>query len=132
VGLVVFLFAAILDGTARAIGWYATHTVIDVPIHFAWSMALAIILFLYFELDARDVFEVMIIGNILFEVGEMIHDKIIPQPPHHIDIFFWDGFSDILIGMIGVTVGWIIFQHTIKQPLTLRYANIKKLFLQKR
>ena len=115
--LVTIVCAFILDASARLLFWYETYPNIDIAIHFGWGVGMSLVLFLFSKLRTRDVFEIMIIGNLLFEFGEMWQDKILPQPAYMKDVFFWDGFFDIVVGLIGVGIGWIIFRRSLNQPI---------------
>ena len=116
-GWSTFILNSAIYWLAVARGWFQTYPSIDIPLHFASCFATIILLIVYIELNGKDAFEILIILNILFEIGEMWQDKILPQPAYMKDLFFWDGFFDIVVGLAGAVVGWSVVRRATGQPI---------------
>jgi len=111
------IFVSVLYYAATTLGWFEPYPHLDIPLHFFICFAGIILLEVYFELGLRDLLEIFIVANLLFEIGEMIQDRIIPQPPAHLDFFFWDGFTDILVGLSGAALGWMVFRYATNRTI---------------
>ena len=113
------LFATIFEVIVRANDWYRVYPNVDIITHFSWFFSSLLILYVYTELKALDIFEIVLVGHIVWEIGEMLVDKILPQAPHMIDVFFWDGFFDIINGVTGAAVAWGVIMYVQYKRISL-------------
>jgi hypothetical protein len=47
---------------------------------------------------------ISLLAAIAWELLEMIEEMIIQNPPHLVDIFVWDGFTDIVVTLSGAAI----------------------------
>lgn len=89
---------------------YKYYPPIDLPTHFFGGIALATIIYYVISTTSikKKMFTVFIltfVGAIIWELFESIEELIIENfieiPDYMRDIFFWDGFMDIIITSLG-------------------------------
>lgn len=92
--------------------FFRTYTIykyfppVDVISHLLSGMALATGIYWIFSLTkvkrkaALAVFFTFAAG-VIWEILEMLEEMVIPNPPYLLDYFFWDGFWDIAVMVIG-------------------------------
>ena len=95
---------------------------VDIPSHFFAGMAIAslTIWLLHFTKGKYRNSFVMIstlIVALFWEVLETIGEVFIPDPPYLQDFFFWDGFWDVAVTVIGGYAFIWLFDHYIKIKL---------------
>lgn len=113
-----------LEGTARLAGLYRTVPPIDLPIHVLAGAALSATWIFIARLRHRRrkrsslsspppwrIRTVAVLGavavSVLWEVGEIIEERVRVNPPHLLDPFFWDGVLDLLAALVGAAmVSW--------------------------
>jgi hypothetical protein len=108
--VIAFLFVELI---ARIYNLYEYWPVIDVPSHFFAGMAATCIFFWIVSLSnvkrkrTTAVSLTLVVAGI-WELLEMLEEKITPftVPPFLRDYFFWDGFWDIIVTVMG---GILIF-----------------------
>jgi hypothetical protein len=61
-----------------------------------------------FKRKIKSIFLTFIIA-VAWELSEEIEERIIPNLPHLLDYFFWDGVFDIIFMVVGGIVILIIF-----------------------
>ena len=100
--LIIELFIARLNGL------YESFPQIDIFSHLFFGIAFA-----YFTLyqKTKNPFLWLLIVSFAWELIEMLHDKIIPQPQYLLDYFFWDGFIDIVIHIIAFIIVYNIIEN---------------------
>jgi uncharacterized membrane protein YjdF len=113
------LIAALLGAVAfltwetviRTWDLYRTVPWVDIPGHFLSGMASAALAYWLLQrwrsrrnrTDRSYVLAVLIAIAIAFlwEASEMIGERIWPDPAHLRDVFWWDGFWDVVAGTVG-------------------------------
>jgi hypothetical protein len=115
----VFLGA---EATARLGSLYLTHPPIDLIVHFLSGAALASTWILIVRWRKRRAASrlrlraVALLGtlavSLLWEIGEMVEERIRVNPPHLLDPFFWDGVTDVLVaGLAAGMIGWLLSRN---------------------
>ena len=95
---------------------------VDIPSHFFAGMAiasLAIWLLHFTKGKYRNSF-IMIATLLLalfWEVLEMVGEVLIPDPPYLQDFFFWDGFWDVIVTLLGGYAFIWLFDKYLKSRL---------------
>ncbi len=92
-----------LEWLARSFNIYKHFSLIDIPLHFLGGIAIATILMLIYNKKTKFILWFTLIFGILFEVVEMSYDYLFPamNPTWLMDVFFWDGVTDILVKLFG-------------------------------
>jgi len=113
----IFLFQEVV---IRAQNFYMTAPLVDIPSHFLAGFAMGSWFFLLFSLKGIKhirLFTVLFtfLGDGVWEVLEMIDDKITPQPYYLIDPFFWDGFWDIFFTTLGGFIVLFYIDYTFNR-----------------
>ena len=63
--------------------------------------------------------------SLLWEAAEKIEDSVYPNPDYLIDIFFWDGVSDIIIALLGTSL-YLLIKHFNKAERNEEFHEITK------
>lgn len=103
----------------RTYNLYKDYSWVDVPSHFFAGMALAALAIWLFHFTKGRyknsyVMISVFVASIMWEVLESLQELVAYNPPYLIDYFFWDGFWDIIVTLIG---GWVfikLFDWSIK------------------
>lgn len=108
--MALFLFIAFLlfEITTRIYDLYRVLPEVDIPSHFLAGLALGAgsYWFLSMTLVSRKKVSAVaftFVGAIIWEILETLEELVIENPNHLKDIFFWDGFWDIIVTVIGGT-----------------------------
>lgn len=108
--LLLWLLFLGVEVTARLEELYRTHPPVDLLIHFlsGWALAGTWILFVRWRKGPVSRSRLRVIGvlgtlavSVLWEIGEMVEERIRVNPPHLLDPFFWDGVTDLLVALVG-------------------------------
>jgi len=99
----------------RAFDLYGPIPEVDIMGHFLAGIALGATFFWIGKkkkISWRNWFVVLgsVVISLLWEAAEMIEDRLIPNPEHLIDVFFWDGVSDVIIALIGTSL-YLLIKH---------------------
>ncbi len=100
------------EWTARAFNFYESFPPIDMIIHFSFGVAFVSIASLIYMKPARSTGLWLAVISFSWEALEKIGDAILSQPSYHIDIFFWDGATDILMNLLGGFLIYLIMKKT--------------------
>lgn len=100
----------VFEGCIRLFGWYRTAPWVDVPSHFLSGAAVTGLIYLRVSGSrVRRRLRAMT-GNLaialVWEGLEKLDEVFTPDPPHLRDVFFWDGFWDVVFALVGGLV-WI-------------------------
>lgn len=118
--LIVFLA---LEVVIRSYNLYKEAPLVDIPSHFFAGIALATILYWIVSLTTlrKKKFVVIFftfVGASIWEVMETLEELIIYNPPYLRDFFFWDGFWDIIVTLVGGVLAVVIL-HMFKKTRLL-------------
>ena len=110
--LFLWIVALLVELTARFYDLYRIFPDVDVISHFAAGVAIAAFLFWLFvrhHLDKKyNVNLYIAIGSIIvsifWEIIETVQEWFFYNPAYLVDIFFWDGFFDIIFALLGTFV----------------------------
>ncbi len=100
------------EWTARAFNLYESFSYIDLIVHFSFGVAFVSIASLIYMKPARSSGLWLVITSFTWEALEKIGDAILSQPSYHIDIFFWDGVTDVLMNLLGGLLIYLILKKT--------------------
>jgi len=113
----------LLELVARIYDFYRIIPWIDIPSHILAGIALAAFLtwFIYqSNIKRKNLLVILwvIAVSTVFEIGEILEEKIFPNQPLHLqDIFFWDGFWDIIMAIIGGLIFLALFKYRLRKML---------------
>lgn len=100
----------VFEGCIRLFGWYRTAPWVDVPSHFLSGAAVTGLIYLRVSGSAgRRQLRAMTVNlavALAWEGLEKLDEVFTPDPPHLRDVFFWDGFWDVVFALVGGLV-WI-------------------------
>ncbi len=110
-GVVVFLS---WETTVRTWDLYRTAPLVDIPGHFLAGMAATAISYWVLQrwrsrrnrTDRPYKLAVLasIVIALLWEAIEMVQEVVAPDPAHLRDVFWWDGFGDVVASTVGALV----------------------------
>jgi len=112
--LVLFLVFMAFDQVVRTYDLFYSLPDVDIPLHFISGVALFVGIFWAFTFTkVKNKFKFSMAGfflvAVLWEILEIIEEIFIYNPVYLQDFFFWDGFFDIVVHLIGGLVGyWLI------------------------
>ena len=103
--LAIVGFAAV-EGTIRLLDLYRTTPWVDVPSHFLSGFAVTAVVYRYARVeDGRRRPRVALAGNVVialvWEALEALDEVLTPDPPYLQDVFWWDGFWDVVSALVG-------------------------------
>ncbi len=100
----------------RVNSFYRIFPLIDVPAHFLSGLALAatflFILSHYTRYRAKVAYSLLLvfIVAVAWEMVEMVQEIFVLDPIHLRDYFFWDGFFDIVVEIVGALSFFLILR----------------------
>lgn len=112
-----------IETIARMYNWYQLFPKYDLLSHFLFGLSWYGIYFLWKQKDKQKLSKkgffdrafLSYIGVALFwEFLEKIGDTILFNTDYLMDIFFWDGFYDVVVGLIGLLFAYYILESRIK------------------
>jgi hypothetical protein len=114
-------FSIVLEVAVRTQGWFGTHPWVDIPMHFFWGANVFWICLWLFRCRPKMALLGVLAWQMVWEVGEMIGDKLIAQPDYMIDGLWPDGAKDTVMDLLGAAVLLAIFTaHKLPLPLPAR------------
>jgi hypothetical protein len=113
ISLILFLSVELF---LRIYNLYITVPWVDIPSHFTAGIAIASIIFWILstaQIHKKKVFTVLFtfVAAAIWELLETLEEMVIENPPWMKDIFFWDGFWDIIVAIIGSLVALSVIKH---------------------
>jgi len=117
--LSVIVFLAI-ELFSRIYELYKYYPPIDIPTHIFGGIALATLLFyIIFTTSIKNKIKFTLlltfIGACIWEVFESLEELIVSNffeiPEYLHDVFFWDGFADIIITSLGGIIAILLINH---------------------
>lgn len=110
--LILVLPFILMEWYMRANGLYATMPYLDKPVHFLFGVGVAGIVYLIYskEHNPRLVLWWAFILSMIWEMMEIIGDQVIPQSAGMTDLFFFDGFFDIVVSVIGAYLTYLFIK----------------------
>jgi hypothetical protein len=107
--LSLWVVALIIEVIIRTYDLYRIAPEVDVLSHFCAGVAMAAsmfwlsdkIKFPYYRLAA--IIGTLII-SLLWELIEALQELVVVNPPYLLDFFFWDGFFDVIVALVGAGV----------------------------
>jgi hypothetical protein len=102
----------LVEGSARLFELYRIFPHIDVPSHFFFGVGATALLILMYKKSYKFSLAVILSIGIIWEMSEIVFDRIFPDFPNwYKDIFFWDGFWDITVKVLGsIIVGYVLIR----------------------
>ncbi|PLW80112.1 hypothetical protein C0585_04320 [Candidatus Woesearchaeota archaeon] len=119
ISIIIFLSIELIS---RIRDWYRIFPYIDIFTHLLAGISLFFVAFwigtvLKDKHKHKLAFFFVVASSIIWEIMETLEEMIVPNPPHLKDIFFWDGFFDIIFAIIG---GFIAFSFILNYMKTFR------------
>lgn len=99
--LLLLAYAIVLEYTVRSRDWFYHYPYIDNLMHFGWGAVIALGIIVFWRNDVRFVLIAVVIWQVLWEIGEMVMDRINNDPPHMRDYPFPDGLIDTCLDLLG-------------------------------
>ena len=106
---------AVINVVSYAFKLFIIFPPIDIAVHMISGATLAAIGFFILDKKPRLVLPATFLLLLLWEALEMAGDRLFPQFSNcaylfcHADVFFWDGFFDVLFGIAAAGIVTIIF-----------------------
>jgi hypothetical protein len=95
----------LLEGCIRLFGWYRTVPWVDLPSHFLSGAAVTAVVYRRLSGSEASRRGRAMVGNLIVALAweglEKLDEVFTPDPPHLRDIFFWDGFWDVVLALVG-------------------------------
>jgi len=118
--LIIFL---LLELILRIYNLYFHEPLVDVPSHFFAGIAIsagATWIVSLVNIRRKKLFSVLVTlaVAIVWEVLEILEEMVVENPPHLQDVFFWDGFFDIMVTVFG-GIFFIIILFVIRKTTNL-------------
>lgn len=118
--LIFFLF---IEVVIRTYALYSSAPLVDIPSHFFAGIALAAGIYWITSLTSIQrkksvTLFLTFVGAGIWEVLETLEELVIVNPPLLRDVFFWDGFWDIIITVIGGAFALALF-YILKRKTNL-------------
>lgn len=129
--LFLFILFLVVEVTLRIWDLYKHIPMVDVPSHFFAGMAVGCLTYwIYLMTPAKHknlmALFITIIISLIWELLEIVQEKLLPDPPHLSDFFFWDGVWDTVVAIIGAT----ILLYVILPYLRKKTSFFKKIDIQ--
>jgi hypothetical protein len=106
--IVLLIYAIVLEYTVRTRDWFYWYPYIDNLMHVGWGAVIALAIIVFWRNNVRFVLIAVVIWQVLWEISEMVVDRIKDDPPHMRDYPFPDGLIDTCMDLIGaIIVLWL-------------------------
>jgi len=104
--LISFIIFLLVELTARIYAIYKNFPPIDLATHFFGGIALGLAIYWVLSMTAvkrkkNKTILLTFIGAIIWEIMEKLQELVFINPPYNIDIFFYDGVTDIIVTVMG-------------------------------
>lgn len=115
----------VLEGCIRLFDWYRTAPWVDLPSHFLSGAAVTALVYRWLAKGPeRSRRRRAMAGNLIvafaWEGLEKLDEVFTPDPPHLRDVFFWDGFWDVVLALIGGLV-WLGIERAARTARRSRH-----------
>ncbi|PIN73579.1 hypothetical protein COV20_05135 [Candidatus Woesearchaeota archaeon CG10_big_fil_rev_8_21_14_0_10_45_16] len=119
IALLTFIAYLLLEVTIRIYNLYRLVPVVDVPSHLVGGAALGCGIFWIVSLNQVKqkgifTFFLAIVGAFIWELFETLQELIFYNPPYLIDIFWWDGFWDVVVTILGAILAILTIKSNIR------------------
>ncbi len=119
IALIAWIVFLIDEVTLRIYDLYRDAPWVDKPSHFFAGAALAMLFLWITSLTSLKrkqslAMILVIVAGFAWEVLEKFQETIFWNPPYLRDYFFWDGFFDVLTGVLGALAALFIFRRVAK------------------
>ncbi len=119
VALLSTIIFLLVEVTLRIYDLYRTAPWVDIPSHFTAGAALGIIFLWIVSLSGAKhkksaVLFFVLAAGLLWEVMEILQEMVFYNPPYLKDYFFWDGFFDVIVNILGAALTIFII-YVIKE-----------------
>lgn len=123
VALVLLATFLTVEMVIRMYNLYFHEPMVDVPSHFFAGLAIgagAAWVWSLNEVRRKKLatLGVTLVVAIIWEILETLQELVVENPPYLRDIFFWDGFSDIIVTVLGGVFS-LLFIAIIRRTTTL-------------
>lgn len=122
--LLFFIIFLLVEITLRIWDLYKHIPIVDVPSHFFAGMAIACAAYWIYTLSTTVYKKTMaivitIVTSLIWEALEIIQERLAPDPPYLKDVFFWDGFWDTIVAILGGFILLYIILPALKKKTNL-------------
>jgi hypothetical protein len=106
--LILFAWACVFEYVVRSRDWFLHYPRVDNIMHFGWGAVIALAIIVFWRNSARFVIVAIIIWQILWEISEIVGDRVLNQPEHMHDHLWPDGAIDTCLDLLGAAaVLWV-------------------------
>src|SRR5688572_15682551 len=102
--LLLLAYALVLEYTVRSRDWFYWYPYIDNLMHVGWGAVIALSIIVLWRNDAKFVVVAIVIWQIIWEISEIIGDRLLNQPVHMHDHLWPDGAIDTCMDLIGACI----------------------------
>lgn len=108
--LVSWIWFLLFELFLRIYSLYRQAPLVDVPSHLFAGIAIFASAIWYFSLTSvwnKRFYSLVVVAAVAvgWEIFEKLQELVVYNPPHLVDVFFWDGFADIIVTFLGGLVG---------------------------
>jgi hypothetical protein len=101
-------WACVFEYTVRSRDWFLYYHWVDNFMHIGWGAVIALAIIVLWRNNVKLVLVAVVIWQVLWEIGEMVMDRINDDPPHMRDYPFPDGAIDTCMDLLGaIAILWI-------------------------
>ena len=88
----------------------------DLISHFLYGFSMYFFLTFFFKHKSLSKYiSIYVITALAWEFFEKIHDNVVLQPSYMLDVFFFDGVIDVLIGVVGVYLAYYLYPTRVRR-----------------
>jgi len=102
--ILLLIYAIVLEYTVRSRDWFYWYPYIDNLMHIGWGAVISLGIIVLWRNDVRFVIVAVVIWQVLWEISEMVVDRIKDDPPHMRDYPFPDGAIDTCMDLLGAAI----------------------------
>ena len=116
--LLMLLYAIVLEYTVRSRDWFRYYPDIDNLMHFGWGAVISLGIITFWRNDAKFVLIAVFLWQVVWEVSEMVGDRLMGQPEYMWDQPFPDGMIDTAMDLLGAMVVLLLTRKSrrLSQP----------------
>jgi hypothetical protein len=106
--LALFAWACVFEYIVRSRDWFRYYPWVDNIMHFGWGAVIALTIIVFWRNRLWFVLAVVIIWQVVWEVSEVIGDRILKQDEYMRDHLWPDGAIDTCMDVLGaIAVLWM-------------------------
>ncbi|MCI0632125.1 MAG: hypothetical protein L0Y44_15890 [Phycisphaerales bacterium] len=115
----LLIYAVVLEYIVRSRDWFLHYPYIDNLMHFGWGAVIALAIIVFWRNQTKFVLVAVLIWQILWEISEIIGDRVLKQPEYMHDHLFPDGLIDTALDLLGASAAlWLTRRSRVERADT--------------